>query len=91
MTAIHRRGNKDIWQGLYEPWLSDEVPAGATLLRQGVKHVLTHRILLADFYLAEPVERPALPPEYIWIKEREIGDYALPRLVEKLLQLVASH
>ena len=57
-----------------------------TLLAGGVKHVLTHRVLLADFYLAEPPVRPVLPADYIWIKEREIGNYALPRLVEKLLE-----
>ena len=55
-----------------------------TLLASGVKHVLTHRVLLADFYLAEPVGRPVLPNDYQWIKEGDIDDYALPRLVEKL-------
>ena len=50
-TAIHRRTAGDIWQGLYEPWLTDEVPSGAVLLRQNVKHVLTHRVLYADFWL----------------------------------------
>ena len=91
MTALHRRPAGDIWQGLWEPLLVEDAPlpelgCRLTLLAQGVKHVLTHRILLADFYLAEPVVRPALPEGYIWIKEREIGDYALPRLVEKLLE-----
>ena len=91
MTALHRRPAGDIWQGLWEPLLVEDAPlpelgCRLTLLGQGVKHVLTHRILLADFYLAEPVVRPALPEGYIWIKEREIGDYALPRLVEKLLE-----
>ena len=91
MTALHRRPAGDIWQGLWEPLLVEDAPlpelgCRLTLLAQGVKHVLTHRILLADFYLAEPVVHPALPGGYIWIKEREIGDYALPRLVEKLLE-----
>ena len=91
MTALHRRPAGDIWQGLWEPLLVEDAPlpelgCRLTLLAQGVKHVLTHRILLADFYLAEPVARPVLPGGYIWIKEREIGDYALPRLVEKLLE-----
>ena len=49
-TAIHRRAAGDIWQGLYEPWLAEDVPCGAVLLRQRVKHVLTHRILYADCY-----------------------------------------
>ena len=84
-VAIHRRGPGDIWQGLWEPWLVDKVPDGAVLLRQNVKHVLTHRILYADFYLLEIGEKPALPSNYIWINEADIDNYALPRLIENLL------
>ena len=85
-TAIHRRGAGDIWQGLWEPWLVEQAPVGALLLRQGVKHVLTHRILMADFYLWEVGEKPSLPPDYIWIPETELDQYAVPRLIEKFLQ-----
>ena len=85
-TAIHRRGAGDIWQGLYEPWLTDEVPNGVVLLRQNVKHVLTHRVLYADFYLLEVSEKPLLPVDYIWIPESDIDNYALPRLIEILLE-----
>ena len=86
-TAIRRRPSGDIWQGLYEPWLTDTVPAGAVLLRQNVKHVLTHRVLYADFWLWQPEgRRPALPTDYFWINESEIDNYGVPRLVEKLLE-----
>ena len=37
------------------------------LLRRNVKHVLTHRVIYADFYLLETDERPTLPPDYIWV------------------------
>ena len=84
-VAIHRRGSGDIWQGLWEPLLVEKVPEGAQLLRQNVKHVLTHRILLADFYLWEVAERPTLPDGYIWVKEEQLDDYAVPRLVERLV------
>lgn len=84
-VAIHRRGAGDIWQGLWEPLLVEKVPEGAQLLRQNVKHVLTHRILLADFYLWEVAERPTLPDGYIWVKEEQLDDYAVPRLVERLV------
>ncbi len=84
-TAIRRRPAGDIWQGLYEPWLVDEVPDGARLLRQHVKHVLTHRVLYADFWLWEPAERPQLPSEYLWIKESELDQYGVPRLIEIML------
>jgi A/G-specific adenine glycosylase len=87
-VAIHRRGPGDIWQGLWEPWLVDEVPAGAVLLRQHVKHVLTHRILYADFYLWVVDERPVLPDDYIWIKEEKLDNYAKPRLIETLIATI---
>ena len=86
MTALHRRGEGDIWQGLYEPWLVEKVPEGAVLLRQNVKHVLTHRVIYADFWLWEPDEQPALPEDYSWIREEEWDDYGVPRLVQKLLE-----
>ena len=85
-TALHRRPAGDIWQGLYEPWLAEEVPCGAILLRQRVKHVLTHRILYADFYLWEPAERPSLPEDYFWIPEADIDNYGVPRLIEIMLE-----
>jgi A/G-specific adenine glycosylase len=85
-TAIHRRPAGDIWQGLYEPLQSERVPSGARLLRQHVKHVLTHRVLYADFYVWEPADEPALPDDYFWIREADIDQYGIPRLVELLLE-----
>ena len=87
-TAIHRRGPGDIWQGLWEPVLVEAdsvIPPTAQLLRKNVKHVLTHRVLYADFYLLETNEKPEIPSDYIWIPESEIDHYALPRLIENLL------
>ena len=89
-VAIHRRGAGDIWQGLWEPWLTDEVPADARLLVRGFKHQLTHRTLFADFYLWEPSARPALPEGYRWIEEAELDRYAKPRLFELLLERLYS-
>ena len=85
-TALHRRPAGDIWQGLYEPWLTEQVPQGAVLQRQHVKHVLTHRILYADFWLWEVDKRPTLPEGYFWIKEDEVGNYGVPRLIELLIE-----
>ena len=85
-TAIRRRGAGDIWQGLWEP-LTELLPGvEAKLLRQGVRHQLTHRTLIADFYLAETQQAPALPVGYVWIQEAELDNYAKPRLFELLLQ-----
>ena len=85
-TAIHRRGPGDIWEGLWEPWLTEEVPSEARLVVKGFKHQLTHRTLFADFYVWEPGERPTLPEDYRWIKEAELDRYAKPRLIERLLE-----
>ena len=129
-TAIHRRGEGDIWQGLWEPFNASDIaeacasPSSAQaslsstkfstsltklssfkkelaadlhlsnvdalqLLAQDVKHVLTHRILLADFYLLETDAHPQLPDDYIWIKEEEIEDYGIPRLIELMLEKIS--
>ena len=95
-TAIHRRPAGDIWQGLYEPLVLEErgerkkerEMCGAVLLRQNVKHVLTHRVLYADFWLWETSERPVLPDGYFWIREADIDNYAVPRLIELLLSKI---
>lgn len=93
-VALHRRGAGDIWQGLWEPYLVEDEPLPATfdgrlsLLRKGVRHVLTHRILMTDFYLLECDKKPALPPDYQWVAESDIDHYGVPRLVEMLFDLV---
>ena len=66
----------------------DASDASLRLLRTGVRHQLTHRLLICDFYLWEPEQRPELPEGYIWIKETELDGYAKPRLFERLLELV---
>lgn len=95
MVALRRRPAGDIWQGLWEPLMVEAAPlpdlgCPLTLVASGVKHVLTHRVLYADFYLAEPDVRPALPPDYCWIAEDEVINYARPRLVVKLTDLLST-
>lgn len=98
-TAIRRRPAGDIWQGLWEPLLIEQEGAAladtlASYARLGtltcrakdIKHVLTHRILLADFYLLEVSLRPTLPPEYVWTDEAQLDRYAQPRLIERLIE-----
>lgn len=90
-VALHRRG-PGIWQGLWEPFLfeGNTLPSFEgkwTLLKKGVRHVLTHRILHADFYLLDTKRKPVLPDGYRWIKESQLGQYALSRLVEILIEM----
>ena len=90
-TALHRRPAGDIWQGLYEPLLTERVLCGAVLLRQNVKHILTHRVLYADFWLWEPTEKPSLPEGYFWVPESDLDRYGVPRLIEILFDAVHQH
>ena len=104
-TVLHRRPAGDIWQGLYEPLCIDagreRLPsvlealglhdATLTLLMANVRHVLTHRVLLADFWLCETEDRPTLPEGYFWVDEHAIGNYDVPRLVEKLQNIVMNN
>ncbi len=111
MVAIHRRGEGDIWQGLWEPYnvsIHEEKSAATIaeiqellhldaaslanlhLLSKDVKHVLTHRILLADFYLLDTDFPLFLPEDYIWIKESEMEQYGVPRLIEIMLEKINS-
>ncbi len=98
-TAIRKRPAGGIWQGLWEPYngelgmrneelgIGKELGIGdCTLVCKDVKHVLTHRILLADFYLLETDVFPTLPNEYIWVNENDLEQYAVPRLIEILLE-----
>lgn len=96
-VAFHRRAAGDIWQGLWEPLLIEVEQEGAPLVlpiayrkatpvKLGVRHVLTHRVIIADFYLLETDERPSLPDDYIWIQEEDLDHYGVSRLVEILLE-----
>lgn len=87
-VALHRRERGDIWEGLWEPYCGVLDDKRCQLLARDVKHILTHRILLADFYLLETDHIPSLPSDYIWVKEEEIERYGVPRLIEKLITLV---
>ncbi|MBB3701570.1 A/G-specific adenine glycosylase [Alloprevotella rava] len=104
---LHRRGAGDIWQGLYEPPLFefnhkvefDEVVRSADLpldsryrlVAEGVKHVLTHRVLLADCYEVNvPAEAFSILIErgYTVVEEKVRSEFAAPRLVTRLYSML---
>ncbi len=64
--------------------------ARLTLLRSGVRHQLSHRLLVADFYHLGLVEKPSGAIEgledagYQWIPLSALSHYAVPRLVSAL-------
>lgn len=102
--AMHKRGEGDIWQGLWEPYLEESegigslinqlneqhIPFTQSILRKDVKHILTHRIILADFSIVKTDMKPTLPQDFIWIPEDKIQDYAVPRLIEMLLETILN-
>ena len=101
LTAIRRRGEGDIWQGLWEPYLVEEADDAfpsfvksdsgqLQLISKDFRHVLTHRILYCDFYLWQTTVKPALTVDYQWVDEHELEQYALPRMIELLLQQLTS-
>ena len=58
------------------------------LLRQGVKHVLSHRIIWADFYEVRVPEDAALSlgDKYLKVSLKALDDYAFPVLVNNFLR-----
>ena len=98
-TLIHRRGSGDIWQGLFEfPLIESDKPLQVAeveqqmpdgkleLIARDVRHQLTHQRLHADFYC---LTLPHANDEMVngkWIRESDLDRYALPRLLEKLLE-----
>jgi len=68
-----------------KPWLTDDEEIQLDLLIQGVKHVLTHRVIMANFY------QVTLPPgsssfsSFIMVKPESLASYAFPRLITSFL------
>lgn len=92
---IHRRGEGDIWTGLYEPLLvetanrakvAEIVPKGYKVVAavEKLKHQLTHRTIYADAYLVEKESHASsitLPEEYLKVPIEQLCEFAAPRLV----------
>ena len=89
--AVRKRPAGDIWQGLWEPLMMEnnfDIPdfeGTVTLVAQNVKHILTHQVIFADCYLVETNIKPKIAAEFLWIEEKELDSYALPKLVELLI------
>lgn len=101
-TLLRRRGERDIWQGLYEfPMIETDHAAdfseltgseGFRTLLGGVewrllrsvgmaKHQLSHQTLHAVFHRIET----SSPPDFPSVPTVSLGDYAVPRLIERYL------
>ena len=85
---LHKRGEGDIWQGLYELPLREVESADAeeTLLPvKSARHVLSHQVIHARLY---EQRLPAPLPSRegcIVVRRDELDRYPLPRLIQILL------
>lgn len=101
-TLIRRRNGRDIWRGLYEfplietPAATDfeQLPLGELLAGEPFRlqrstamprHQLSHQTLHALFHRIG-VDRLPRPEGYLTVPVTSLGDYAVPRLIEKYLE-----
>ena len=99
-TAISKRKEGDIWQGLYEFPLvetsgqlnEDEIPELFKLnsndtvisISQELKHVLSHQQIYSRFVLIRSVSKPK--GHYKWISVADLRNFAFPRLINRYLE-----
>lgn len=57
---------------------------------EGLKHVLSHRVLHASFYELEVQGTLPVPENFVVVPYDEVHRYALPRLIERYIQTFAS-
>lgn len=100
-TWLHKRGTGDIWQNLYELPLAETSRGGLltkkpawcgraklTPVGSSVKHVLSHRIIWAQLYKVVLPPAAKVPAKFLRIKKSSLETYAVPRLVQKLLEKI---
>lgn len=98
---LHKRGAGDIWQNLYELPLVETDKSGVlkkypawcgrsqvTVVGKPVKHVLSHRIIWAQLYKVKLPPAAKIPAELLRVKKSSLEKYAVPRLVQKLLERI---
>lgn len=121
-TALFRRNGRDIWNGLYEPYLvydetgikqekrmksasqaSDSYTKVIGVLEQtgilgnddlsvlatGIRHQLTHRTLICDFYLLRLSQKPDCSlflRQPTWVSLSESDNYAMPQLIVNVIE-----
>lgn len=98
-----RRGKGDIWQGLWQPVLveTDQPHTPSLPATAVVRHVLTHQTIYARMvridanHMSDDDRMPESLPtlgllaqDYHWASPQERATYALPRLVERLLEMM---
>lgn len=99
-VAVKRRGEGDIWQGLYEfPLFESEtrfnegqilgrVKVGpensVTTISEEFKHILSHQRIFSQFVIQELKHKP--DGDFIWVPMQELRSFAFPRLINRFLE-----
>jgi len=98
-TIVHKRGPKDVWQGLYDfPLIelkSDRALQPTDLKKFGsseaemcfeTKHILSHQRIYARFWKITNVNLDVFGSDYNIISIEELGDYPMPQLLIRYLE-----
>ena len=80
IESDHQLSATELLQAI-KPLLTEGEELQLTLAQQGVKHVLTHRIIMADFYQLTIPPATSSFASYNKIKVEQLADYAFPRLI----------
>jgi A/G-specific adenine glycosylase len=99
-VAIDRRGEGDIWQGLYqfplaespkrlrEPEIVDlfslKTEFEVRNISEEFKHILSHQRIYSRFVMLELDEKPN--SDFRWVRIDELRNFAFPRLIGRFLQ-----
>jgi A/G-specific adenine glycosylase len=93
---IRQRRGKDIWNGLYEPYLfeaeaaldrqelpPETLPTGVTTAAFGgaVSQKLSHQQINSRFFVLDCAVRPAMPPDGAWVAGAALSTFAFPKSV----------
>ena len=84
VESDHQLTATELLQAIQSQIAEGEEPQ-LTLLQQGVKHVLTHRIIMADFYQLILPSNTHSFASYNKIKVEQLTDFAYPRLITYFL------
>jgi len=79
---------------LSHPWLTRILKSNCVIREHGkhIKHILTHRILWADFYSIYLTDLPTvLPEDYHFVPTEDLKRLALPALIKKHLDWIFDY
>jgi A/G-specific adenine glycosylase len=97
-TYLQQRTQKDIWQGLYEPYLLEEPLSETEILQHPIlrslngqvthisgtfKHVLSHQIIQARFVQIVIDQENEFLKSLQKISDTELNNYPVSRLIER--------